>query len=151
MICSLFAPPPVCWGSFHQGPHVNDLVCSQVCNATRMFRIFWDKLAQTKHSPKLVGDETLRAFPVCLTCGPASRGLSRMLPLIKVKLKGRRIVHGSLGLHSGSLALQSNVCIQNPFEWPYCSCVLQIGVVHRDLKLENILLDEDMNVKVTML
>lgn len=31
------------------------------------------------------------------------------------------------------------------------SALLQNGVVHRDLKLENILLDQDLNVKVSML
>lgn len=66
--------------------------------------------------------------------------------------KDKHIVHCSLGLYiyCGTLTLQSSVCIQKPSDQPHWSCLLQIGVVHRDLKLENILLDEDMNVKVTL-
>lgn len=81
----------------------------------------------------------------------ASRGLCRMWWTIKEPFKTKTLYTAARDYtHCGTLTLQSSVCIQKPSDQPHWSRLLQIGVVHRDLKLENILLDEDMNVKVTL-
>lgn len=68
-------------------------------------------------------------------------------------------MHHRLGLYCKLQTLQSYICMQRQnicleiggrsSAGPHVSlALLQNGVVHRDLKLENILLDQDLNVKV---